>query len=171
MFEKISTVKLSIGIFTCSVISTILAIGTAPNLLKLGWDIVFLVLVNISFIASLLSFISRSALSNRNIFKELIELMCASLSNIFIFASIYSYFGISNGEIIIQNIPDCLYFSIVTWTTLGYGDFSPSEGARFFAAGEAMIGYVYMAIIISIFTAAITSENPEKHNKMREQNP
>ncbi len=35
-----------------------------------------------------------------------------------------------------------LYFSIVTFTTLGFGDFRPVPAARFLAAGEALIGFV-----------------------------
>jgi Ion channel len=41
---------------------------------------------------------------------------------------------------------DCLYFSLVTWTTLGYGDFRPTVPLRLFAAAEAVTGYVYMGL-------------------------
>ena len=144
--------------FLCSALS-VLFMRNEPGIFRLSLDILFFIIVNACFIYSLKSFISHSSLSKRNVFKELAELSCVSLSNIFIFAGIYSYFGIRDGGVMVQDIADCLYFSIVTWTTLGYGDLIPSENARFFAAGEAMIGYVYMAIIISIFTSAITRDN------------
>ena len=55
----------------------------------------------------------------------------------------------------------CLYFSIVTWTTLGYGDFRPMPADRLLAAAEAVVGYVVMAIMISSLTAWIISSNRE----------
>jgi hypothetical protein len=49
-------------------------------------------------------------------------------------------------------LPDaCLYFSIVTWTTLGYGDVVPTDASRMIAASEALVGYIFMAILISSF--------------------
>jgi|APSaa5957512622_1039677.scaffolds.fasta_scaffold176539_2 hypothetical protein len=39
------------------------------------------------------------------------------------------------------------YFSLVTWTTVGYGDVRPSKEARAYAAAEAAIGYLYMAML------------------------
>lgn len=45
---------------------------------------------------------------------------------------------------------DCLYFSIVTFTTLGYGDFQPAPELRLLAAGQAMMGYVFLGFIVAI---------------------
>ena len=42
---------------------------------------------------------------------------------------------------------NCLYFSVVTFTTLGYGDFQPVVGlSRFFVSIEAIIGAFTMAL-------------------------
>lgn len=42
-----------------------------------------------------------------------------------------------------------VYFSLVTITTLGYGDVTPvSPGAQFLSAAEAVIGQLYVAILI-----------------------
>ena len=43
---------------------------------------------------------------------------------------------------------NCLYFSAVTFTTLGYGDFRPAPGFRPWAAAEAGIGAALMAAFI-----------------------
>jgi hypothetical protein len=48
-----------------------------------------------------------------------------------------------------------LYFSVVTWTTLGYGDFIPMPDARYIVVVEAIMGYVMMALLISVFVASI----------------
>src|SRR5262249_61780016 len=42
----------------------------------------------------------------------------------------------------------CLYFAVVTWTTVGYGDYVPTPAARPYAALEALIGYLFMAFFI-----------------------
>ncbi|MDH5715984.1 MAG: potassium channel family protein, partial [Candidatus Aminicenantes bacterium] len=45
---------------------------------------------------------------------------------------------------------DYLYFSIVTFTTLGYGDIRPlaAPGARMVASGEAFIGAFMIALFV-----------------------
>ena len=98
---------------------------------------------------------------------------------IIFFALIFSSIGISNLEIIdlkgitvnqntgnivdsaskgllknnvIRNIPDSLYFSLITFTTLGYGDFRPLEGwGRILAGSEAFIGAFMMALFVYTF--------------------
>jgi hypothetical protein len=43
-----------------------------------------------------------------------------------------------------------LYFSFVTWTTLGYGDLKPTESGRSLAASEAFIGYLFMGVLVAL---------------------
>jgi len=47
----------------------------------------------------------------------------------------------------IENIQlmDCVYFSFITYTSLGYGDLIPVGGLRFLAALEALTGLVCIA--------------------------
>jgi hypothetical protein len=47
----------------------------------------------------------------------------------------------------------CLDFSIVTWTTLGYGDVRPSANARMLAASEAVLGYMFLGVYIGMLSA------------------
>ena len=98
---------------------------------------------------------------------------------IFIFALLFNLIGIGNPEIIeikgtaihqnsgdivnlvskgllknnvIRNFPDSLYFSLITFTTLGYGDFRPLEGwGRILAGSEAFIGAFMMALFVYTF--------------------
>jgi len=47
---------------------------------------------------------------------------------------------------------NCLYFSVVTFTTLGYGDFQPAVGlSRFFVSLESIIGAFTMALFVYTF--------------------
>jgi hypothetical protein len=43
---------------------------------------------------------------------------------------------------------ECLYCSIVTFTTLGYGDYQPKEPYRLLAASEALLGAALMAVFV-----------------------
>lgn len=49
---------------------------------------------------------------------------------------------------------DQLYFSFVTLSTVGYGDFTPLGGlARGFAVSEMLIGQIYLVTIVSLIVA------------------
>jgi len=53
---------------------------------------------------------------------------------------------------ILGNFLNCLYFSVVTFTTLGYGDFQPAVGlSRFFVSLESIIGAFTMALFVYTF--------------------
>lgn len=50
------------------------------------------------------------------------------------------------------NFLETLYFSIVTFTTLGFGDLAPKPGFfQLFASFEALIGAIFMALFIFVF--------------------
>lgn len=72
---------------------------------------------------------------------------------IFSFASIYERYGIlgTPGARETHDPLICLYFSMVTITTLGYGDFVPSPPARLFAGSEALAGLFLIAALIAVF--------------------
>ena len=46
---------------------------------------------------------------------------------------------------------NCLYFSVVTFTTLGFGDFQPDKLTKLYSAMEACIGAVMMALFVLSF--------------------
>ncbi|MCK5893859.1 MAG: pentapeptide repeat-containing protein [Endozoicomonadaceae bacterium] len=83
-------------------------------------------------------------------------------------ALLYSIIGVSAGGEIIQvrweldwmtnlgNLMKCLYFSIVTFTTLGYGDISPVGYGRAVAALEAYLGTFVLALYVVIFVKKMT---------------
>ncbi len=53
---------------------------------------------------------------------------------------------------VIGSLFNCLYFSVVTFTTLGYGDFQPLEGwSRFLVSSEALLGAFTMALFVYTF--------------------
>lgn len=56
----------------------------------------------------------------------------------------------------LADLLDCLYFSVVTFTTLGYGDISPHGLARPIAAFEAFVGSFTMALFVVVFVKKMT---------------
>ena len=59
------------------------------------------------------------------------------------------------------DIFDGLYFSIVTWTTLGYGDLYPVGLGKFIAAIEALSGYIFTALLV-VMIIKYFNENKDK---------
>ena len=56
---------------------------------------------------------------------------------------------------------DAYYFSFITLSTVGYGDITPlSHGARTLAMMEAMVGTLYMAVLISRLVALYSAQSP-----------
>lgn len=63
--------------------------------------------------------------------------------------------GVETGLGMHENIKafaNCVYFSVITMTTTGYGDFTPNEVTRSFAGAEAFIGSFLMAVFILVFS-------------------
>ena len=91
-----------------------------------------------------------------------------SLSIITLFATIYFFAGLSfSGESLAFDINQSLwvnikayfsslYFSVVTFTTLGYGDLVPIGIARAFAALEAFMGSFTLALFVVVFVKKMT---------------
>jgi len=83
------------------------------------------------------------------------KVIVSAILVILLFASLFMIFGISNVGIEFNtsnNFLDCMYFSTVTFTTLGYGDFRPLEGrGRILAGSEAFIGAFMMALFVYTF--------------------
>ena len=83
------------------------------------------------------------------------KVIVSAILVILLFASFFMISGISNVGIEFNtsnSFLDCLYFSTVTFTTLGYGDFRPLEGwGRILAGSEAFIGAFMMALFVYTF--------------------
>ena len=100
----------------------------------------------------------------------LYALIAHCLAIIIVFAGIYRGYGLiyggfcdqatyaKIGDLCVSRSTDWvspLYFSVVTWTTLGYGDFTPPHELRLIAAVEALFGYLFFGMVVGIATAVI----------------
>jgi len=113
--------------------------------------VLLFLIVNFVFFKQISKFLNSEHAKGDN-FKELVLAFTFGISNIFIFASLYYIYGIQFDDgLIVESFSDSIYFSIVTWTTLGYGDFKPIGELRLIASLEALMGYIYMAILVGLF--------------------
>jgi hypothetical protein len=72
------------------------------------------------------------------------------------FAILYLWTGLqTSGGVASHSLCDAFYFSVVTWTTLGYGDFLAAPEARHIVIVEALLGYLMMALLIAAFVSSI----------------
>ena len=63
-------------------------------------------------------------------------------------ALLYRSFGVENGDGDIFEVPHtALYFSTVTFSTLGYGDFKPSEASQLYAGLHAIYGNIHLGLL------------------------
>jgi len=67
---------------------------------------------------------------------------------IVLFACLYRWAGLMSDGKVTSDLWDCIYFSITTITTVGFGDFYPcSPPGRAIAATEALSGYFLLAFL------------------------
>ena len=81
-----------------------------------------------------------------------------------VFLCAVSYFGIPGLFVGAISFADSLYFSVVTITTLGYGDIHPvSNLGKFIAAGESLFGVV----MLGLFLLAVSYQLIETQERKR----
>lgn len=129
--------------------------GAGPifYLLRL-WTAFFLIVANGPMnLLIMLHTISNPHLATENHFFFLILFLSIATSSVICFGVLYSTYGIKEVATGANTnlLSDGLYFSIITWTTVGFGDFIPaSKMSRRLAAYEAILGYFTMASIFSL---------------------
>ena len=138
----------------------LLGIGLKFKFLFLELFLLFLFLI---LLLSLFLFIK--ILNNKNVIKLLDAItfiVFHPIMYILLFTNFYKYteillnnceesiFLLNNCEESTYSTIDYLYFSIVTWTTVGYGDLQPNSFFRIYASLEAFIGYLFAGLIIGI---------------------
>jgi len=125
---------------------------------------IFLRVVRISRLLRLakLARYSRALKNIQNSFKEKKEELVITLAFFcisVIICGILMYLFEHNAQPdVFSSIPRSCYFAIVTFTTVGYGDFSPvTEEGRFIASLMAVLGACIHGLVIGVISAAISS--------------
>ncbi|SHH78530.1 pentapeptide repeat-containing protein [Ferrimonas marina] len=94
------------------------------------------------------------------LFGAVVMLICAGLygiGGILDLGQYRSFASLPSWRELPQLLASCLYYSIVTFTTLGYGDIAPAPGfSRLVAACEALIGSFSLALLVVSFAKKMT---------------
>ena len=144
---------------------------TAQNTTVLGFSILFFAFLIWNLLHDLNT-------GNRSTSERIFGALCAYVFIGLLFALVFSHleyrdpgsFYISN-DLLAENAAKessqlnvFTYFSFVTMTTLGYGDVTPiSEHARTLAWLEALIGQLYLAVMVAGLVAVHISERMGKN--------
>jgi hypothetical protein len=101
--------------------------------------------------------------------RTLAVLVVQAAALIFVFAGVYRGFGLLYGGACLPPLPtnggrNALYFSIVTWTTLGYGDFAPPFEIRPVAALQDITGYLFFGLIVGLSTTLLAGKNGKRES-------
>lgn len=121
-----------------------------PDLVNISEGIVLVVVI--IFVAFLLFGIARGQ-GNRNILLVFTFIIINIAWIIIGFGHLYHLVGLTDtlrqGRVY-PTIWDGIYFSLITLTTVGYGDVTPTLQSRSIAAFEALTGYIVMGLLISV---------------------
>jgi hypothetical protein len=131
-------------VFLLLVAGAFLVAGLAWSPLAGG---VMLVLAFATLLALIPSFLNFSRSFFGWLFLLLAVHICATLST---YAIHYARFGLAVPGGVTYAFRDALYFSITTWTTLGYGDFAPIPLARAAASLEALTGIATIPLMAAM---------------------
>jgi voltage-gated potassium channel Kch len=120
-----------------------------------GRNLVFAVLITFSIYFTLLF----APMKQKDAIAELL-LVVATLQFIPIVIVAFAYCYLEVGLKNAVEPSDYLYFSIVTFTTLGYGDITPSEASKYFAAFQALTGFIFVPVLFAQFVTVLRDFNP-----------
>jgi hypothetical protein len=96
----------------------------------------------------------------------IITLTTSCIALILFFANLYEVIGTittHNEHEALTDLWDYIYFSVVTFTTLGYGDYIPIGYARIVASIQSLLGLGYFAFLIGV-SSSIFYSNIQKNN-------
>lgn len=101
-------------------------------------------------------------------------LLGVCFAEIYVFINLFCPGSFTIGSATVQSISprEMLYFSLVTLTTLGYGEFLPATPlARRIASIESVVGVLYIAVFLGRVISVMRHEEEESENIGRVNKP
>lgn len=110
--------------------------------------------------------ISRESSDGLKFATQLSVFLCIVLTNQFVFASFYEEASCiqtpSSPPRITQAPDDLLYFSFLTFGTLGYGDFTPVGSCRPVSATQSIFGVMAIAVLLGLLSRQFKEETKKE---------
>lgn len=89
------------------------------------------------------------------------------------FGAVYQKLGIIDntrpGSPVVHEFWTSVYYSVVTFTTLGYGDFYPQGIGRVLAGMQALTGYVILGLLASTAASVVSPHSPAGRSEQDEK--
>lgn len=128
---------------------------------------ILLVAVSAAIVTMFLSILYKK-MGKRSVLSISLVATTSLCSILVLFANLYRWLGLKDTVRDASPLPfpflDAVYFSVVTWTTLGYGDIVALPASRVVAALEALLGYLVMALLIAVLIPMIQQISSRKGN-------
>ncbi|MEA1941066.1 MAG: ion channel [Pseudomonadota bacterium] len=115
--------------------------------------------VLVVYMSCLLTLVAVILHSDKPWYVFLVFLMQA-VASVVAYAMVYAGVGLIDDTSTIDDASSAFYFSLVTWTTLGYGDLRPPLPIRLIASSQAMLGYIYLGIFVGLLMSRIDRASP-----------
>ncbi|MEL6861710.1 MAG: potassium channel family protein [Pseudomonadota bacterium] len=100
-----------------------------------------------------------------------LDALLSGLNWIIVCGFFYALIGIYPTERL-HSVYDYFYFSTVTFSTLGYGDFSPEPGARAIASIQAIVGNLHLGVLVAaafLVAGSISRHSPDDEARNRSE--
>lgn len=126
----------------------------------------FLILIGLSIYGYLIRFvfimISHAGSGQKTTSEAVYNIILSVISGIIFFAINYFYLSVNDpnafvghlGGTALSRLIGCLYYSVITFSTIGYGDIVPlSNMARIIVVGEVLYSVFILVLVISSFSS------------------
>lgn len=132
-----------------------------PGAFAVIWSAVFFSLVVLA-----IPFLTRHDWTP-NVPRLALDTLVSVLATIFGYALLYRAFWSAAPET--AGFMDAVYFSAVTFSTLGYGDFAPPRELRLLSALQAIIGNLHLGMIVGTAIFAMQPEPRSAEDQPRDE--
>ncbi|MFO1407742.1 MAG: potassium channel family protein [Steroidobacteraceae bacterium] len=165
---------LSLVVSVCSVLGVASGWRRVENTL----DVAFMIPVTLACVVGVATFAFRA---HRPTLDGVFAMVVAYLLIAMTFAELYYLVLIWNPDAIkllapTETMPphelrgQLMYFSVITLSTVGYGDILPlSDAARMLAMLEAVVGQFFVAVVVAMFVSLYTTNSIEERARARDE--
>lgn len=138
----------------------IIPAGLPRSVFIVGVGFLFLV----AYVWLLTSRVRRILEGTQHLLRHAVIAAAEVLAMLVSFGAVYQKIGIIDNtrpeSLLVHDFWAAVYCSVVTFTTLGYGDFYPHGVGRALAAMQALTGYIILGLLASVAANVVSPHSP-----------